>query len=207
MWSGELVAYVLSSTSRRDVRRDTIANLAATDWGAQPVVILDQQRSPDLTKRAVDNARSLLMRAVAGPGDVFLFLEDDLDFNRSLRFNIERWSPLVERPIGGDFYASLYNPNVGSLCEDDDGDTFRIVNPELVYGAQAVLMSTSIATWILRRWDEGSGFHDIRMSRLAAKRTPIYFHNPSLVQHRAVPSMWGGVAHEASDYSQDWRAG
>lgn len=207
MWTGELTAYILSSTSRRDVRLDTIAKLAATDWAAKPVVIIDQLRSPDLTKRAVDNSRSLLLSAVSGPGDVFLFLEDDLDFNRWLRFNIERWAPLAERPIGGDFYASLYNPGVGSLNEDDDGDTFRIVNPELVYGSQAVLMSTSIAAWILRHWDDGRGFQDIRMSRLAAQRTPIYYHRPSLVQHRPVPSTWGGVAHEACDYSPDWRAG
>ena len=207
MWTGELTAYILSGTSRRDVRRDTIANLAATDWNAEPVVIIDQLRTPDLRKRALDNTRSLLLRAVSGPGDLFLFLEDDLDFNCSLRFNIERWPPLLERPIGGDFYASLYNPNVGSLSPDLDGDTFRIANPELVYGSQAVLMSTSIAAYILRRWDEGRGLQDIRMSRLASRRTPIYYHQPSLVQHRPVPSMWGGVAHQACDYSPKWRAG
>ncbi|MEY2454620.1 MAG: hypothetical protein QOD92_4194 [Acidimicrobiaceae bacterium] len=206
MWTGEIVAYMLSTTIRRDVRRETIANLAATDWDAEPVVILDQERYDDLKLRMSDNGRSLLLRAISGPGDVFLFLEDDLAFNRSLRWNLERWPPLLERPLGADFYASLYNPNVGSLSEDMDGETYRIVDPENVYGSQAVVMSVSMAALILRDWNDVRGLPDIKMSRLAARRTPIYYHLPSLVDHRQAPSLWGGVAHAASDYSPDWRA-
>ena len=67
-------------------------------------------------------------------------------------------------------------------------------------------MSVATACWILDHWDEQGGFPDIRMSRLAGQRSPVYMHRPSLVQHRQVPSVWGGVAHTAIDFSPDWRA-
>jgi hypothetical protein len=59
---------------------------------------------------------------------------------------------------------------------------------------------------VLERWDELQGYPDIRISRLAGRLTPLWFHLPSLVQHRAVPSVWGGVAHQAPDYDAEWRA-
>jgi hypothetical protein len=206
MWSGDLVAYVLSSTGRRDVRRQTLDNLARTDWGAPAVVVLDQGRSEVPQERALDNARSLLVRAVNGRGDVFLFLEDDLDFNRSLRSNVERWPPLVDRPRGGHLYGSLYDPDIGSVAPDEDQPTHRVVVPELVYGSQAVLMAAATACSILESWDDIEGLHDTRMALLAARVTPIHYHRPSLVQHLPVPSTWGGVAHQAIDYDPDWRA-
>ena len=123
-----------------------------------------------------------------------------------MRFNVERWPPLVERPLDGFFFASLYNPDVGSLAPEADGETFRIADPELVYGSQAVILSVSTACWILDHWDDEPGFFDVRASRLAAQRSSIFYHRPSLVQHLAVPSSWGGAIHEAVDFSPDWRA-
>ena len=79
-----------------------------------------------------------------------------------------------------------------------------MADPEAVYGGQAFLMSVATARWILEHWDDG--MHDIMWPRLAAQRSPVVYHRPSLVQHRGVPSTWGGVQHHASDYSPDWQA-
>lgn len=206
MWRGELVAYMISTTARRHVRHQTLANLAATDWGTPPVVLVNQGRYRTEKACAADNARSALLCAVARPGDVFVFFEDDLAFNRSIRWNLEHWEPLLAREPDGYFFASLYNPNVGSLSPDLDRPTHRIADPELTYGAQAFVLSIRTARHILEHWDDLRGLHDTRMPRLAARQSPIYYHRPSLVQHLPVPSSWGGVAHSAIDYDEAWRA-
>jgi hypothetical protein len=138
--------------------------------------------------------------------ELFVFMEDDLDFNRSIRFNLEHWRPILEHPAGDDFFASLYNPNIAPVMSASDPDPYVIVDPEKIYGTQAVVLSVSLARWILSRWDDVRGATDIRMSRLAAQRTAIYYHRPSLVRHLAVPSTWGGIVHDAIDFSPDWRA-
>jgi hypothetical protein len=52
----------------------------------------------------------------------------------------------------------------------------------------------------------GHGPLDLRISRLAARWSPIWYHHASLVQHRPVASTWGGTTHVAIDFSPDWRA-
>jgi hypothetical protein len=84
--------------------------------------------------------------------------------------------------------------------------TFAAVPPEQVYGTQAWVLSRATARYVLDHWDEIGGYPDIRISRLAGRVTPLWYHLPSLVQHLAVPSVWGGVPHTAPDYDADWRA-
>jgi hypothetical protein len=50
------------------------------------------------------------------------------------------------------------------------------------------------------------GMQDIRMSRLAGRKCPLFYHTPSLVQHVGERSTWGGSFHWAQDFSPDWRA-
>ena len=87
----DIVAYMSSGSYRRAVRDETLADLRATDWGADVVVVVDQARAPDQPKvRATDNARETLERAAQRDrGDLILFLEDDLAFNRHLRHNLQ----------------------------------------------------------------------------------------------------------------------
>ncbi len=206
MWSGPMVAYMTSCQERVPVRRRTLANLATTDWGAEPVVIVDRAAFPTPKERASDTGHRLLRRALDGSGDVFLFLEDDLEFNASLRWNLEHWPPLVARSRGGHFFGSLYNPGLVPV-DADGGPTWAEVPAEHVYGTQALVLSTATARHVLDHWDEAIGLPDIRISRLAARVTTLYFHRPSLVQHLAVRSSIGLVSHEAHDYDPDWLAG
>jgi hypothetical protein len=205
MHSGTLAAFILSTTGRRQVREGTIASLAASDWGSPPTVVLDQQRYSSPGARMVDNARTLLLRAVAGGAELVLFLEDDVEVNPHIRYNLEHWPPLRTWRPGQHLFASLYDPNVGSLDPGADGPTWRIVDPDLAYGSQALLLSRATVRWILQRWDDLPGLHDTRMPQLAARVTPVLYHRPSLVQHRQVPSVWGGVPHAAADFDPTWR--
>jgi hypothetical protein len=49
---------------------------------------------------------------------------------------------------------------------------------------------------------------DIKMSRLAARLGPIYYHLPSLVQHVGVKSTWTDDSrfHDTKSFDRDWRA-
>lgn len=202
-----MVAYMISTTERREVRRETVADLRTSDWAAPPVVVLDLARHARKQDRIGDTTRRALLRALADGGDLLLLLEDDVEVNRTIRANLAAWPPLRDRRPGSHFFASLYNPNVGSIDPAADGATWRRVDPELAYGAQALVLAATTAAWILQRWDDVVGMPDIRMPRLAARCVPVLYHRPSLVQHRETPSAWGGAPHHAPDFDRHWRAG
>ena len=201
-----MMAFMTSCEERREVRDRSLTGLAATDWGEPAVVVMDRARHERRQSRIDDTSRCLLERAVADADDLFLYLEDDLEFNQSLRHNLEHWPPLVERRPQEHFFGSLYNPNVVAVRSDQDPRTFAVADPGKVYGAQAFVLSVASARWILDHWNDVEGLPDIKLSRLAARRSPIYYHRPSLVQHRPVSSTWGGAEHQAIDFSSIWRA-
>ena len=131
--------------------------------------------------------------------DVLLFFEDDIIFNRHLMHNLQRWSPLrnIERSTPGQVrpssrryvFGSLYDPNVRELSSRLEENYF-VADPEAVYGSQAFVMSRGMAEHFVMHWWEIQGMQDIKMSRLAARLGPIYYHQPSLVQHVGVTSTW-----------------
>ncbi len=207
MHRAEIVAFIGSVTSRRHVRADTLEGLRRTDWGAEPTVVLDQARYDDPGMRSTDTAREALERAAQRDDwDVVLFLEDDVDCNRHLRHNLEHCAPIRALEPGGHLCASLYDPGVGSLDPAQDAPTYRIVDPQHTYGSQAVLFSRTTLNHVLDGYRDHIGLGDIRMFHLAARLGPIHYHRPSLVQHRPVPSHWGGVAHAAADFDPTFRA-
>ncbi len=200
-------AYVLSCEERADVCAETLADLGRTDWGSPPTVVIDESRAARKIERINDAGLQLLTRAVDesdGDDDVFLFSEDDVSFNRSLRHNLEHWGPVVERRADGHLFGSLYNPNV--VARAGDGVTATVADPTRFYGSQGMVMSVTTARSLVEWWDDGHGPLDLRISRLAARWSPLWHHSPSLVQHRAVDSTWGGAPHSAIDFSVDWRA-
>jgi len=133
-----------------------------------------------------------------------LFLEDDLQFNVAIEANIRAWAP-VRIFYAGQLFASLYNPNVQPLSVDEPG-RFFIADPDAVYGSQAFVLSRETADYIFQHYWEVDGGQDIKMSRLASRRGPIFYHKPSLVQHVGYLSTWGGRYHEAGDYDSTWKA-
>ena len=148
---------------------------------------------------------------------VLLFFEDDIIFNRHLMHNLQRWSPLrnIERLTPGQpqpgarryVFGSLYDPNVRELsCKPDEN--YFIADPRAVYGSQAFVMSRAMAEHFVSHWWDVQGMQDIKMSRLAALLGPIYYHQPSLVQHVGVVSTWTDDArfHDTKSFDGDWRA-
>ena len=200
-------AYVLTCEERSQECAETVGELARTDWGVPPKLVVDDGVAPRKLQRILDTGRALLARAVDESGsdaDVFLFLEDDLTFNRSLRHNLAQWAPVVDRRPDGHLFGSLYNPNVVAL--DPDGRSALVADPRSFYGSQGMVLSIATARSLLNAWNDGSGPLDLRISRLAARWSPIWYHHPSLVQHRPVASTWGGAQHEAIDFDPEWRA-
>jgi len=198
-------AYVLSCPDREELRRQTIANLLATDWHAEPEIEIDQTTCERRQERQERTALRLLQKAVADGSDFILFLEDDLDFNQHLRHNLQRWYPFVSALPRRHFFASLYNPNVRPLMLDSRR-AFFVADPRTVYGSQAFLLSQTTARYITEHWSDVIGMQDMKMSRLAARVCPTYYHTPSLVQHVGAKSVWGGVFHTAIDFSREWKA-
>ncbi len=184
---------------------ETVARLAATDWGEAPELVMDENANERALARILETGRRLLARAADEADDLVLYLEDDLEFNRWLRHSLEHWEPLVERRRGDHFFASLYNPNIVPPPSLADPATAVVIDPRQDYGSQAIL-SVTTARAILDQWDDAAGPIDLRVSRLAARWSPIRFHHPSLVQHRPVASTCGGTAHFAVDFSAAWRA-
>ena len=195
---------MISCAERADIRERTIRNLEATDWGqGLAFVQIDRAESQDKKERQVQTALLALKRALEVPSDYVLFLEDDLEFNRHLRHNLERWLPLRQ---GGLTLGGLYNPGLRELA-CSVAHHFSVVAPDAIFGSQAFLISRVALQFIVRHWREITGLQDIRISRLAGRLgRPIFYHSPSLVEHIGLQSVWGGRFHRASDFDSNWRA-
>jgi hypothetical protein len=199
-------AYMMTCAARAQMCGETIQRLLETDWDDPPEVVIDQSESDRPQTRQEDTARRLLELAAGTEGDAFvLFLEDDLAFNRHLRHNLEHWPPLVDVAAGGHFFGSVYNPSVAPRSPDAERACFE-AEPSSVYGSQAFLLSSPTARYVVDHWEEVIGMQDIKMSRLAARVTPILYHVPSLVQHVGYHSAWDGSYHRTADYDAEWRA-
>jgi ADP-heptose:LPS heptosyltransferase len=197
-------AVMLSCREREAIRRQTLHNLAQTDWGSAGLdVQLDTGTGDDHRQRQARCTRLAIKTALESPFDYLLFLEDDLDFNRFLRHNLFHWKPLLERRVT---LASLYNPGVRqTAC--DVRNRARLVPAQSVFGSQAFLLSRATAEHVLRNWNRVPGMQDIKISRLAGRfGHPVLYHAPSLVQHVGTSSVWGGQFHQAKDFDPNWKA-
>ena len=196
-------AGMLSCPAREEMRRATLERFLQTDWGKGPEFLqLDDGEHPDPRERQQRAARQLLQRFLDGSAEFLLFLEDDLDFNRHMRHNLNHWPLLLERRI---VLAGVYNPGLFEEACDLKNRAY-VIRPDRVMGSQAFLLSRFAAQFMVRHWDEVDGMQDTRMSRLAGRlKQPVYYHSPSLVQHVGRTSTWGGGFHEAPDFDRDWR--
>jgi hypothetical protein len=197
---------MVSCPERDEVRALTLVSWSATDWGAVPPVQLDRGRQLKVSARIEDTWLEALRAALAEDVEFALIVEDDLEFNRFLRHNLERWPPL--RALGSGalpFFGSLYRTHQRLLWRNP-AQRYLMAAPESFWGAQALVISRGTARYLLERWKPGGVAHDLKATRLAAELGPVYCHLPSLVQHRAGPSTWGGIVHQAPDFDGAFRA-
>jgi hypothetical protein len=195
---------MLSTSGRAGLRRQTISDLAGTDWGRLPKVCLAAGGPRRPHELATAGALALLRTAVDEQCDFILFLEDDLRFNRHLRGNLRRWRPL-RRASGHDFFpASLYDPGVRAERYHRDHAYF-VADPACAYGSQALLLSARTAQYLIESWHTEQGLHDFRIFGLAARQSRIHYHFPTLVQHTGSPNSASGLFHAAPDFDPNWR--
>lgn len=200
----KLGAFVMTCAERTDICRATVADLASTDWRSPVEVILDRSESKRSQTRQEYTALAALQTFLMSPADVMLFLEDDVRFNIAIEANIRAWAPVQEHSMSH-LFASVYNPNVRPLLVEESR-SFFIADPQAIYGSQAFLLSRDMVNYVAEHYWEVDGGQDIKMSRLASRLGPIFYHRPSLVQHVGHLSTWGGPYHCASDYDPAWRA-
>ena len=211
---GTVGAVMISCEKRADERLRTLASFSeALDQpravlGDGLVVMQDDFLGPEVTRPQERQERVSLAAIEAGilaGWDYFLFLEDDVRFNRYIVHNLQEWEPLLDNVV---HMASLYNPNVAGPNSPCPYVNAYIAHPRRVYGSQAFLLSRQFARHVARHWNEEIGMQDIKISRLASHLGPIFYHAPSLVQHAGTVSTWTDDArfHTAPDFSEDFRA-
>lgn len=106
---------MITCPERAQVLEQTLADFRHTDWQIMPHLQMDESRSDDRRGRQTQNARRALEWFMAESDAEFaLLMEDDLEFNRHLFWNLERWTPIVN---GSLHFGSLYNPNIRRLQE------------------------------------------------------------------------------------------
>jgi len=195
-----LVAGMISCRQREQVRMDTLHSFSRSDWGEAVRIVLDESDHADVCRRIEETFLRLLRTVAEGDADFGLLLEDDIDFNLRIRHNLERWPPLVATRSGDrPFLGSLYHCCQPILWRDARR-RLMVAVPEAFWGGQALVISRATARHALANWTVGKTQHDALLPLLAAQIAPIYYHVPSLVQHRPVPSTWGNAIHCASDY-------
>lgn len=194
------VAVMITCPTRATVRSATLERLRKTDWTGDVIVSLDTSTHPRRQERQLLNAREALKLGVESEKSWILFLEDDLEFNAHIQHNLISWPILPKVQM-----ASLYNPTIREL-ERNDAQHYFVADPSCIYGSQAYLFSRDCAAFLVEHWHEVPGMQDIKASRLAALRGPIYYHTPSLVQHVGIQSAWGGHFHYTKDFDPAFKA-
>jgi hypothetical protein len=195
---------MITCPEREDTRKATLASLAASDWPDLPLqVLVDPGKTRDRVERICRQILQAMQQFLDHTAEYLLLLEDDLSFNRYLRHNLEHWRPYRRREIT---LAGLYNPGLREIAFDLTSHAVAI-DPESGFGGQALVLSRPTVEHLVSAWNSVNAAADLRLIFLAAQLgRPLYYHAPSLVQHRQVPSTWGGNGHQAPDFDADWRA-
>lgn len=197
-------AVMISCDERENIRNETLSNLKLTDWLWDVEVVLDKEYvGPSITSRTERQtlaAYHALKKALDKKEPWIVFMEDDLIFNRYIAYNIQNWEPIKNNTLN---LGSLYTPN-NNRCSVEDGKYWYKADCLRLYGSQFYIMSRLAASWAVDHWYSEIGMQDIKITRLSRGK-PIYYYSPSLVQHRPIASVWGGISHYASDFDENWK--
>jgi hypothetical protein len=196
-------AGVVSCCRRKAIRKRTLRSLARSGWLGRVLVQFEEHDFDSQQKNMTADTRRALERGLATGADYVLMLEDDLVFNRFFWHNLQCWTPLRRGDVT---LAGFYNPGHRILACDVRNNAM-IIDPNSIYGSQALLLSRAALQYVLRHWSRADGPPDLKLPRLAARlKRPIYYHCPSLVQHVGRSSTWGGHFHQAPDFDRNWKA-
>lgn len=200
-------AVMISCDTRNEIRKQTLQDLSFSDWSWDVEVIIDKDYiKPEIyndipkTQRQTLAAYYALTKAMEKKEPWIVFMEDDLIFNKYIGYNIINWEPIKNNILN---LGSLYTPN-NNRCSVGEGPHWYKGDCLRLYGSQFYIMSRLATQWAINHWDSQIGMQDIKITRLSRGKA-IYYHSPSLVQHRSVSSVWGGVSHQANDFDEHWK--
>lgn len=197
--------YFLTTKSREKTLKLTLDSYLNTDMNEKFSIVFDtdctNEESPYL--RQINSAKHILSMYIRKSNEPFMmFCEDDIIFNKHIKHNINRMMELTTISV-----AYLYNPGI---VFDTIVDNISIADPDVVYGNQCILMHRSFVGLCIKNWDkfaEGGQHQDIIIAQIAKKfGVPIYYHTPTLVQHRDGLSTWGGPVHRSIDFDLEYKS-
>jgi hypothetical protein len=106
---------MISCAGRKQWREQTLANFARTDWGDSPFHLhIDDSDENGFPPRRIQCTYRAFQESLKRDADYVLLLEDDLDFNRHIQHNLNRWNPLSN----GTVVVQPPSPGVGDRPEE-----------------------------------------------------------------------------------------
>ena len=206
--------YVVSYPANAASLEPTLASIQASDWGEEPVVIMQPDDWPKSRESGLRNYRRALEAALADDCDSALILEDDVRVCRHLRHNLLS-NPLVTRDQCD--YLSLFMPDlVADPWECSEPHLgYRLAKPRYsganalwergrVWGAQGLLLSRRfIQAW--PRWNRLREGQDTRLLAICAEfQLPLWYTAPCLVEHAPHVSAFETPLAYAPDFEPDF---
>lgn len=192
---------IMTCDRRASVLATTLDSLKASDWGEEPLIVCDTTRHHDPKISQTTTSFSILQMAMGRDGwEYLVFCEDDVVFNKYLRHNLERWTPVRWRMC---LVGTLYQGGPWPVHGD-----YSLAPAELIGGSQAVVIKRDWLPELIRLWPTlNVGMQDMRMFAAAGRYFPwVYVHQPNLVDHQKTPSTWNGPPHTSPTFDPDWKA-
>src|ERR1017187_5380616 len=177
-----LFAALVSTRQRESTCRQTLANLADTDWARRPMhVQFDERRFSNSEDNLTHAAWLALQAGLQTRAHYLLLLADHLEFNRYFLHNLHAWPLLWRHQIG---CASLFNPGLRELARIPLSRAVA-VDSRAGLGSPAVLLSRPIAQLLLGHWFEESPRLELKLGTLAARLVgPVFCHWPRSEERR-----------------------
>lgn len=208
--------YVVTYPANRDSLERTLADIRASDWGAEPSVMTQPADWPVGGDSFRRNFLRTVERALTDGVDFALILEDDVRVCRHLRHNLHTL-PLIARDQCD--YLSLYVPDVVAdpweRTEPHLG--YRLARPlysappadwmkRRLWGSQAYCLSRRLLQTVADRWEVLGGLADGRVLDACLHHgLPLYYTAPCWADHAVTRSAFDSPTAYAPDFEVDFR--
>ncbi|MBN9119687.1 MAG: class I SAM-dependent methyltransferase, partial [Planctomycetes bacterium] len=208
--------YTFSYPANADSLERTLASIRASDWGEEPVVVMQPDDWPRGRESGSRTYKRVLEAAAIDGCDFALILEDDVRVNRHLRHNALS-NPLVARDQCD--YLGLFMPDlVADPWEREEPHLgYRLAKPRYsgpnrgwergrVWGSQGYVLSRRLVLAALDRWDRLREGQDTRVIGVCAEfGLPLWYTAPCLVEHAPLVSAFDTPDARAPDFAPDFR--
>jgi hypothetical protein len=208
--------YVVSYPANAESLRQTLASVRASDWGAEPVVVMQPADWPVGREAGARTYRMALERAAADGCDFAVILEDDVRAGWHFRHNLLT-NPLVRRDAAD--YLGLFLPDlVADPWERAESHLgYRLARPRYtgpdetwekhrLWGAQGYALSARLVRAAVERWDRLTGSPDSRVLGVCRELgLPLWYAAPCLVEHAPLRSAFGTPLARAVDFDPEFK--